>query len=159
MGAAKLDRQFAMLKLPPPVWALIYGLVAAAVSWALHWPVLPPLPQPMLGVAIFFAGWIAPVWAVVLFRRAGTEINPTSPANRTLVTAGPYRFTRNQMYVGLVIVCFGLAVWVGAWPLFAAPVAVFLTANFAHIPFEEAKMRRQFGADFDAYAARVRRWL
>jgi protein-S-isoprenylcysteine O-methyltransferase Ste14 len=43
--------------------------------------------------------------------------------------------------------------------MLAAPIAVFLTANFVHIPYEEAKMRRQFGAEYDAYVGRVRRWL
>jgi protein-S-isoprenylcysteine O-methyltransferase Ste14 len=63
------------------------------------------------------------------------------------------------MYLGLIVVSFGLAVYVGSWPMLVAPVAVFLTANFVHIPFEEAKMRRQFGEVYDAYASRVRRWL
>ena len=99
------------------------------------------------------------VWAVALFRKAGTEVNPTSPANRALVTDGPFRFTRNPMYLGLVIVTLGIAIWVGAWPMFAVPIAVFLTANGVHIPFEEAKMRRQFPAEFDAYAGRTRRWI
>jgi protein-S-isoprenylcysteine O-methyltransferase Ste14 len=95
----------------------------------------------------------------VLFRRAGTELQPTSQANQSLVTTGPYRFTRNPMYLGLVIVTFGIAIWIGAWPMFAAPIAVFTTATFVHIPFEEAKMRRQFGAAYDDYASSVRRWL
>jgi protein-S-isoprenylcysteine O-methyltransferase Ste14 len=148
-----------MLKLPPPIWALVYVLLAGAISWLLHWPMVPGLPQPAIGIAIFFAGWIAPVWAVVLFRRAGTELQPTSQANQSLVITGPYRFTRNPMYLGLVIVTFGIAVWIGAWPMFAAPIAVFATAARVHIPFEEAKMRRQFGAAYDQYVARVRRWL
>jgi protein-S-isoprenylcysteine O-methyltransferase Ste14 len=148
-----------MLKLPPPVWALIWILVAVAISWLARWPRVPGLPRPALGAAVFLAGWIAPVWAVVLFRRAGTQLDPTSPANRSLVTTGPYRFTRNPMYLGLVIVSFGVAVGIGPWPMFAAPVAVFLTAALVHIPFEEAKMRRQFGTAYDDYAARVRRWL
>lgn len=62
------------------------------------------------------------------------------------------------MYFGLVIAALGIAIWVGAWPMLAAPVAVFATANFIHIPHEEAKMRRQFGAAYDAYVHRVRRW-
>jgi protein-S-isoprenylcysteine O-methyltransferase Ste14 len=148
-----------MLKLPPPVWALIYVLVAAAVSWALAWPRVPGLPIVPLGIALAVLGWVPPVWAVVLFRRAGTELQPDSATNRALVTDGPFRFTRNPMYLGLVIVTVGIAIWIGAWPMVLAPVAVFATANWVHIPFEEAKMRRQFGSAFDAYAARVRRWL
>jgi protein-S-isoprenylcysteine O-methyltransferase Ste14 len=84
-----------------------------------------------------------------MFRRKGTEVSPTSPANRKLITIGPDRFTRNPMYLGLVIVTLGIAVWVGAWPMFLAPIAVLATANWVHIPFEEAKMRRQFGATYD----------
>jgi len=106
----------------------------------------------MLGLAISIP-------SALLFRREGTEINPTSPSNRTLVTRGPYRFTRNPMYLGLLILAFGIAVWIGAWPMFIAPVAVFAVANWVHIPFEEAKMRRQFGAAYDDYIAQVRRWL
>ena len=147
-----------MLKLPPPIWALFFVLAAAGVSWALGWPRIPGLPLPWLGLALVVLGAIPPVWAVILFRRAGTELNPTSPSNAKLVTSGPYRFTRNPMYLGLVIEALGIAVWVGAWPMFAAPLAIFVTSNWIHIPFEEAKMRRQFAADFDTYVHTVRRW-
>jgi len=148
-----------MLKLPPPIWTLIYLLVCAALSWWLGWPALPGLPIPLLGIALVVIAFIAPVWAFVLFRREGTEIEPTSPTNRALVTSGPYAFTRNPMYSGLVLLALGIAIWVGAWPMLIAPVAVFATANWVHIPFEEAKMRRQFGAAYDDYVARVRRWV
>jgi protein-S-isoprenylcysteine O-methyltransferase Ste14 len=103
--------------------------------------------------------WILPVWAIVLFHREGTEVEPTSPTNRKLITSGPYQFTRNPMYLGLVILTLGIAIWVGAWPMFGAPTALFATANWVHIPFEEAKMRRQFGAVYDNYVAKVRRWI
>ena len=148
-----------MVNLPPPVWSLVYVLIAAAISWALGWPRFPGLPFVPLGIALFVVAWIPPVWAIVLFRREGTEVSPTSLANRKLVTTGPYRLTRNPMYLGLVIVTVGIAIWVGAWPMFIAPIAVFATANWIHIPFEEAKMRRQFGATYDSYVGRVRRWL
>ena len=148
-----------MLKLPPPLWALLFVLVCAGISWMLGWPGVPGLPQAPLGIALILLGLIPPVWAVILFRRERTELNPTSQANAKLVTGGPYRFTRNPMYLGLVIETLGIAVWVGAWPMFAAPLALFVTSNWVHIPFEEAKMRRQFTTDFDAYVRQVRRWV
>lgn len=148
-----------MLKLPPPIWALAYVLILAALSWSLGWPTLPGLRLPFLGILLVVFGTILSAWAFQLFWGEGTEVNPTSPANRKLVIRGPYRFTRNPMYLGLVIVALGIAFWVGAWPMFAAPIAVFATANFVHIPFEEAKMRRQFGAAYVDYASRVRRWV
>jgi protein-S-isoprenylcysteine O-methyltransferase Ste14 len=106
----------------------------------------------VLGIALTVA-------AAALFRREGTELNPTSTTNRKLVTSGPYRFTRNPMYLGLVIVTLGIAFWVGAWPMFLAPIVTFATANWVHVPFEEAKMRNQFGEAFDAYVRKVRRWI
>jgi hypothetical protein len=65
-----------MLKLPPPVWALIYVLAAAAVSWVLSWPTLPGLFAP-LGVALVAVACIPSVSAMVLFHRAKTDISPT----------------------------------------------------------------------------------
>ncbi len=148
-----------MLKLPPPIWALIYLLLCVALSWSLGWPSLPGLPLPLPGLTLIALSFIPAVWAFVLFRRERTEIEPTSPSNRQLVISGPYQFTRNPMYLGLVALALGIAVRIGAWPMFIAPAAVFATANWVHIPFEEAKMRRQFGAAYDDYVARVRRWV
>lgn len=148
-----------MLKLPPPVWALIYVILAAAVSWYYPWRAIVDLQIVWLGIALVVIGFAIAFSAAMLFRRKGTEINPTSETNKLLLIEGPYRFTRNPMYLGLTIVTLGIAFWVGALPMFAAPLFVFLTANFVHIPFEEAKMRRQFGPGFDDYAAKVRRWI
>ncbi len=72
-----------MLKVPPPVWALVYVLIGVAISWSLGWPrLLGPQFAP-LGIALVAVAWIPPVWAIVLFRREGTEVDPTSPANRS----------------------------------------------------------------------------
>lgn len=148
-----------MLRLPPPIWSLIYVLTATVISWWLGWPRVPGLPIIPLGIAVVIAGLILPVWAIFLFRREGTEVSPTSSTNRSLVAAGPYRFSRNPMYLGLVTLTLGVAIWTGSWPMLIVPVAVFATANWVHIPFEENKMRRQFGPAYDDYVGRVRRWL
>src|SRR5215472_13650573 len=148
-----------MLKVPPPIWTLVYVLVVTAISWFFDWSKAPGLPLAPLGILLVAISWILPVWAIVLFRREGTEIEPTSPTNRKLITSGPYQFTRNPMYLGLLILTLGIAIWVGAWPMLAAPIALFATANWIHIPFEGAKMRRQFGQVYDNYIAGVRRWI
>ena len=84
-----------MLKLPPPIWALVYVLTAAAISWFFGWSKLPGFPLVSLGISLVAISWIPPVWAIVLFRREGTEVEPTSPTNRKLITSGPHQFTRN----------------------------------------------------------------
>jgi protein-S-isoprenylcysteine O-methyltransferase Ste14 len=148
-----------MLKLPPPIWGLAYVLIAAGTSYLTGWPRVPGLPLVPFAVALIVLGLALFVTPAVLFRREDTELNPTSTANRKLVTSGPFRLTRNPMYLGLVIVTLGIAFWVGAWPMFLAPIATFATANWVHVPFEEAKMRNQFGEAFDAYVRKVRRWV
>ena len=80
-----------MLKLPPPIWALIYLLTTAAMSWFFGWSKVPGLPLTPLGISLVAISWILPVWAIVLFRREGTEVEPTSPTNRKLITSGPYQ--------------------------------------------------------------------
>ena len=146
------------VRVPPPA---LYAL-AVLIGYLLNrrWPL--PIGG---GVSVQALAWLlVGVWLVMsvssigTFRRSRTSIVPIRPAT-ALVIAGPYRFTRNPMYLGLVIQTLGIAVWVGAWPMFAAPLALFLTSNWIHIPFEEAKMRRQFATDFDAYVKRVRRWV
>ena len=148
-----------MLKLPPPVWALAYTFIAVGASYLIGWPQIPGPPLVWLGVVLIVLGIGLSVTAAMLFRREDTEVNPTSPANRKLVTSGPFRRTRNPMYLGLVLATLGIALWVGAWPMLLAPIAVFATTNWVHIPFEEEKMRRQFGPSFDAYANKTRRWI
>ena len=148
-----------MLKLPPPIWALAYILIAAGASYLAGWPRVPGLPLVWLAVVLIVLGITLAVAAATLFRREGTELNPTSTTNRKLVTSGPFSLTRNPMYLALVIVALGVAFLVGAWPMFLAPIAIFATANWVHVPFEEQKMRRQFGEAFDAYTRKVRRWI
>jgi protein-S-isoprenylcysteine O-methyltransferase Ste14 len=148
-----------VVKLPPPIWTLVFVLVAYGLSRLLSAGVLPGLPALGPGLALIIASVALAVWAALLFRRAGTEINPTSESNKTLVIAGPFRFSRNPMYLSLVMLALGIAISVGTWPMFLAPVSVFAITNWRHIPFEEAKMQRQFGVTFDEYCSRVRRWL
>jgi len=148
-----------MLKLPPPIWALLFLILTAGAGYLVGWPTVPQVHSLSIGIGLIAVSFIAPVWALILFRREGTQVSSTSETNNKLVTGGPFRFTRNPMYLGLVVLSLGVAVATGAILMFVAPLLVFATANWVHIPFEEAKMRRQFGPAFDDYARNVRRWL
>jgi protein-S-isoprenylcysteine O-methyltransferase Ste14 len=129
--------------LPPPLWAL---LLLTALYYLSELPALQDLPEwrhKPAGTILMVLGLI----------------HPTSKTNNKLVTSGFFAFTRNPMYLGLIVFSFGAAIWFGRPLMYLAPFLVFIVTNWAFIPFEEAKMRRQFGDAFDAYTQRVRRWL
>ena len=146
-------------RIPPPVWVLLYELLAWAISALADLQPVTALRQPVLGWLVIVAAIVLAVSAVVTFRRAGTEEIPASVTNKALVTHGPYRFTRNPMYLSLTLLTLGIALLSGGPLFFAVPLLVAITNNGATIPYEEAKMERQFGETFRAYKARVRRWI
>lgn len=127
------------------------------------WPVR--IGSPAMGPALGVAGWVLvaiglflPIWAAVLFRRAGTTPIPTRPTT-ALAFGGPYRFTRNPMYLGMALIQAGVALITNSlWPLvFLVPV-LFLIRRFV-IDREERYLERKFGEDYLSYKRRVRRWL
>ena len=148
-----------MLALPPPLWGLLF---LTALYFLSDLPVFRGLPMwqhKPIGVILIVAGFLLPAIAITQFRMAGTQVKPTSKTNAKLVTSGLYGLTRNPMYLGLTIMAFGGALWFGRPLMFLAPLLLLVVANWMFIPFEEAKMRRQFGEQFDAYTKRVRRWI
>ena len=96
--------------------------------------------------------------AVFLFRRAGTTPNPTRPTT-AIVVHGPFRFTRNPMYLGLVALYVSLSLFVNSvWPLVLLPVVIAVVQRQV-IVREEAYLEAKFGEQYRAYKARVRRWI
>ena len=147
------------LKLPPPFWALAMLLIAYGLEQSFAWAALVYARSLTNAILMAAAGVALAIWSVRVFAAAGTEIAPTSASNKTLVTGGPFRFTRNPMYLGLVLAMVGVAFFMGTLPFFAVPVLLFLLCNLVFIPFEEAKMRRQHGNPYTDYIHRVRRWI
>jgi protein-S-isoprenylcysteine O-methyltransferase Ste14 len=111
------------------------------------------------------AGWLlialglgVMLWAIWTFTRARTSVLPFRPAT-AMVTSGPYRLSRNPMYVGLTLLYVGLSLLTGmAWPLVMLPVALWALTALV-IRREERYLGAEFAAEYDAYRARVRRWL
>jgi protein-S-isoprenylcysteine O-methyltransferase Ste14 len=145
--------------IPPPLWALLFLTALYYLSELPGLQVLPEWRHKPTGMILIVLGLIAPIVSIAQFFAVGTQVHPTSKTNNKLVTSGFFALTRNPMYLGLIVFSLGAAVWFGRPLMYLAPLLVFVIANWVFIPYEEEKMRRQFGDAFDAYARRVRRWL
>jgi protein-S-isoprenylcysteine O-methyltransferase Ste14 len=132
-------------------------LLAYAADRILAAPVI--FRSTPLAVLTGVLGFLLGLWGQRTFAAEGTDILPASPTNKKLVTRGPFRYTRNPMYSGLVMIALGFAFYFGTLPFYVVPVLLFLLCNFSFIPFEEAKMQRQFGDQFTDYLRGVRRWV
>jgi protein-S-isoprenylcysteine O-methyltransferase Ste14 len=142
----------------PPFWFL--GGLAAMVLLHFYWPwrVFWSAPWTWLGVAVLASGLCLILAAAGLFRRVGTGLRPFTKAT-ALVTTGPYRFTRNPMYLGLVTLTVGAAICLGsASPWLVPPILAFVLDR-RFIRREEEFLRREIGVAYDEFCARVRRWL
>ena len=151
-------------KLPPPVIdAACAGLMwwlAQLVPGLQLWPrgAWPFGLGAALGLAL--AGSVIALAGLVEFRRARTTFNPLTPDRASaLVTTGIYRVTRNPMYLGMLLVLLGLAVWLGNAAPFVVPPLSVLLLNQLQIRPEERILRERFGAHYARYAGRVRRWV
>jgi protein-S-isoprenylcysteine O-methyltransferase Ste14 len=142
----------------PPVY-LVLSMGAMAV---LHFgfPIAHPIREPYryAGAVLILLAAALGFWAVILFRRARTGVVPFSEAT-ALVTAGPYRFTRNPMYLGMAGILVGTAIWLGSLtPWLVLPAFMAIIAERFIAP-EEEMLERAFGASFLEYCRAVRRWL
>ena len=147
-----------VLKIPPPIWALAMLLAAFGIDRAMEGRAIV-FRSSALALLLGLGGFALAAWGRTTFASEGTEIIPTSPSNKRLVTSGPFGFSRNPMYSGLILLTLGIALYVGTLPFYAVPVLLFILCNFAFIPYEEAKMQRQFDAQYTDYLRRVRRWI
>jgi protein-S-isoprenylcysteine O-methyltransferase Ste14 len=150
-----------MLRLiPPPLWAALF--IALTYWLGLLLPFAQDLPEwrhKPAGAIVIAAALAVLFLSMGQFFFAGTQLLPNSPTNNKLVTTGVFALTRNPMYLSLTLLTLGAAIWVGQPLMYLAPLLMYLVADRAFIPFEEAKMRAQFGEAFEAYCKRVRRWL
>lgn len=146
----------------PPVLPLGALVLAITLDWLLPLQVLAtPVSvnlQVVIGAFLTAGGiWLAAT-ARRLFEREGTNVIPTQPALK-IVTSGPYRFTRNPMYLGMILVLLGISLILSLeWGVILTPV-LWLTLDRLIVVREEAYLRRKFGPTYEALLTRTRRWL
>ena len=150
-----------LLRIPVPwVFVLTYlGGVVLEIGWPVSaLPTMNAKPVSWSGAIVFTVGAIIAGWGLVTFRKARTTTVP-GRTSAQLVTWGPYRFSRNPMYVGLVIAYLGEALILRqVWPVALLPLTV-AYVNWVVIPLEQRKLEEVFGEEYTLYQARVRRWL
>lgn len=148
------------LRIPP--------LAVVALAGGLAWTIARSVPaldfafaaRAGLAATLGLLGVMGSVLGVAAFRRARTTVNPLTPdATTALVVSGIYRVTRNPMYLGFLLLLLAEIAWLAnAAALLVAPVFVLYLNRFQIDP-EEIALRHRFGAEFNAYAAQVRRWI
>ena len=140
---------------------LLYGvafIVALVLGWLWPWPIFGVPAARWLGLVVVAVG----VAIVSVGRRtmtaAGTNVNPSKPAT-TIVASGPFRFSRNPLYVGLTLVYSGLTLAFNTWWGFALLVPILLTMHLGVVLREERYLEQKFGEPYRQYQSRVRRYL
>jgi len=137
-------------------------LGALGLGLLLHWLVpvqpLPPAFSRVPGVVLCLASGVAGIWGRVIMGRAGTSMRPDRPAT-ALVTGGPFRFSRNPLYLSLTALYLGITLLFDAlWPLVTL-LPMLAVVHWGIILREERYLEAKFGDEYRAYKARVRRWI
>lgn len=155
------SRDHAGVFVPPPLLFVIPILVAAMLHSRRPWPIVdgPLIVLALAGVFIAAIGIAIGLASVYSFRRAHTTILPAGRPTTAIVESGPYRFTRNPMYVAMSCAYIGLSLLLNnVWAVLFLPVVVGVVDLFV-IRREERYLADKFGEPYREYCARVRRWL
>lgn len=147
------------MKFPLPPIITISSLLIAYI-FASYVPVATVIESPanQVGLIIVVLGIALAGWSISALGRAKTTVDPKGTPS-ALVISGPFRFTRNPIYLGNVLVALGVSIYLGSLSAFIAPILTFSLINALVIPFEEEKLAELFQAEYEAYKAKVRRWI
>jgi protein-S-isoprenylcysteine O-methyltransferase Ste14 len=144
--------------LRPPLVYLVSLASGAAIQVAAPFPFVPAALALPLGALLVVAAVALFVWSAATFRAAGTPV-PGGKPTVAIVRAGPYRFSRNPIYLAFSLFQAGIAAWLNSVWLLATLAGAAALMHYFVIPREEAYLGRKFGAQYLSYKASVRRWL
>jgi protein-S-isoprenylcysteine O-methyltransferase Ste14 len=149
----------ANVRVPPPL--IFLSAIGVGVTVQHFEPIslgMPTAARAFVGTAIAVLGFACIVWAFRLFKRSGQDPAPWKPSP-SLVGAGPYRFSRNPMYVGMTSVVVGLGLALGnLWMIGLGATALVVVHAIAVLP-EERYLEEKFGDDYARFRSSVRRYL
>jgi protein-S-isoprenylcysteine O-methyltransferase Ste14 len=142
----------------PPLVYLTSLVIGALIQRATPLPFLPRTLAVPLGVSLVGVAIALFLYSAGKFRAAGTPVPARKPTT-VIVRTGPYRFSRNPIYLAFSLLQLGIAIWVNSLWLLLTLVGAVALIHYVVIPREEQYLERRFGADYLDYKASVRRWL
>jgi len=146
------------MKIKPPYIAITLLLLSWLAGYMLPQFNAIGKPYSNIGIAILVAGLSLTFWSFYLFKKNKTPILPGQKP-KFMVIEGPYKFTRNPMYLGVSVALFGAAFYFGNLLSFLSPIIFFLVMNYYFVPFEEKLLEGLFGKRYLDYKKQVRRWI
>lgn len=146
------------MRIPAPTLTFIHITMAVLLGWKLRLPIPVPEFVKWIGLGLSALGFVLGILAVIEFRRVRASSNPKKPA-KALVTSGVYRYTRNPIYLGFVLMLIGFPLTLGNYwgIILVLPLVTFMRDMV--IKYEEAYLEKEFKNEFTDYCSRVRRWL
>ncbi len=147
-----------IIDMRPPRIAFALTAIAASLHWSTNMWEQTRFSFHKAGTAIGIVGFVLMMWSWLLFKKQHLAVClPERTAH--MINNGPYRFSRNPMYLGMVLMMLGLALYAGTLPFYLAAAVYFAGLNFVFCPYEELKLMNAFGNEYRQYRERVRRWF
>jgi len=142
----------------PPLVALLFIVIAYFLGRFVPLPFLVPPILRNIGLFLTFIGFLFGIGALLEFRKARTTLDPHG-SSKQIVSSGVYRFSRNPIYLGFLLMVVGLPLTSGLyWGIIVAPFYIIMM-NRLVIQHEEAYLEKKFGKTYTSYTSQVRRWL
>jgi len=145
-------------KIMPPTYFIV--LLFSSIGLHFLFPVmrLISLPYNYLGILIIIFGIILNLWTDSLFKKRQTTVKPHEMPN-FFISSGPFRISRHPMYLGMILILLGVAVFLGSLISFVFPIIFVMIIEKLFIPMEEKNLEKEFGDKYIAYKKRVRKWI
>jgi protein-S-isoprenylcysteine O-methyltransferase Ste14 len=142
----------------PPVYLLISLLLMLVLHYQLPLLRLIPVPYTYTGISLIIAGLALAILGAGMFRRADTPVRPFQKST-TLLVHGLFRYSRNPMYLGLLLILLGTAILLGSLSPFLVILVFFVIIQEGYVKHEERFLEELFGEAYRSYKRRVRRWF
>ncbi len=147
-----------LISLRPPRIGQFLVLVAFAWHWLLPMREFFFFSLPLVGMIVGLGGFLVMMWAWWSFQKTKNSILPTVQPS-VFLTSGAYRFSRHPMYLGMVLMLLGLALFMGTFPFYLAAITFFVILHSVFCSHEELLLEQAFGNEFQEFRKSVRRWI
>ncbi|MCW8804115.1 MAG: isoprenylcysteine carboxylmethyltransferase family protein, partial [Ignavibacteriaceae bacterium] len=145
-------------KILPPTYFAVCLIITVLLHYFLPIKQIINYPFNLLGFLFFLIGGVLNIWTDQLFKKNETTVKPDEKPSAFIQT-GPFKISRNPMYLGMAILLIGIGFILGSITSFAGFVLFIITMEIAFIPQEDMNLQEKFGDEYLAYKKRIRRWI